>query len=490
MTAWADTAQPPAPDVFERLGRAVLRLFTSVDFAVVQIIVLSLLAVVGMTVKQLPGFAFRSAGDYAAAMADLHRRYDGAFGKGIVDALERLQLFHVFSSTWFTVGLIVLVISIIVCTLDRTPRLWRQSKEIRVVQPDAFYDPELPDRAALTGLDAGDVRAALRRQRFAVREAEVEDVRYVYGDRHRWTKLATLLSHMGLILFLVAAVVTWQLGDEQGLVVAEGDTLTVQPIGTPDLLLVKNYQFEAPGFLESGQATDFTTDVGVFQNGVEIARKTIRVNDPLAAAGYTFHENGFGPAPELLVSDLAGRPLWDGPVPLTEQAAGIPFGMLAVPGRDIGLQLLLERLSDGTPVVLVLPYRVIGIASDGEQITEYLTEIALAAGEARVPPGLDFSVGVKRFSDFVILIAKKDPGQGIVWTAFVLLIIGLAITFYLPRRRIWARVDPSGDIRLVARSDRYVDVEREFGRLLDDLVARRRAPGVAGPAGGEPSAAS
>ncbi|HET7703793.1 MAG TPA: cytochrome c biogenesis protein ResB, partial [Candidatus Limnocylindrales bacterium] len=312
MTTWADSARPPTPDVFERLGRTVLRLFTSVDFAVVQIIALSLLAVVGMTIQQLPTFAFRTPGDYAAAMSDLHSRYDPVLGRGIVDVMERLQLFHVFTSTWFTVGLVVLVISIIVCTLERTPKLWRQSKEIRVVQPDAFYDPELVDRAAITGVDAAAVRASLHRRRFAVREAEVDGVHYLYGDRNRWTKLATLLSHLGLILFLIAGVVTWRLGDEQGLVVAEGDSLTVQPIGTPGLLVVKNYGFEAPGFLESGQASDFTTDLGVFQGGREIARKTIRVNDPLAVAGYTFHQNGFGPAPELLVSDAAGQPLWDG----------------------------------------------------------------------------------------------------------------------------------------------------------------------------------
>ena len=63
----------------------------------------------------------------------------------------------------------------------------------------------------------------------------------------------------------------------------------------------------------------------------------------------------------------------------------------------------------------------------------------------------------------------------------LLLIIGLAITFYLPRRRIWARIAPSGELRLVARSDRYVDLEREFGRLLDDLVARRKPPEGSSP---------
>ncbi len=438
-----------------------------------------------MTIRQLPTFAFRSAGDYAAAMADLHARYDPLFGAGIVRAMERLQVFHIFSSTWFTVGLIVLVISIVVCTLDRTPRLWRQSAEIRVVQPDAFYDPELADRAALTGVDAATVREALRRRRFTVREAEVDGVRYLYGDRNRWTKMATLVSHLGLILFLVAAVVTWQFGDEQGLVIGVGDSLTVQPIGTPGLLVVKNYDFEAPGFLQTGQATDFTTDLGVFQDGREVARKTIRVNDPLAVAGYTFHQNGFGPAPDLLVSGADGKPLWDGPVPLTDQAAGHPYGTLAVPGRDVGLELFLQRQADGTGVVLVVPYRAAGTASDGSPTIQELSPIAVAAGEAQVPPGLDFSVGVRRFSDYTLIIAKKDPGQGIVWTAFASLIIGLAITFYLPRRRVWARLSPTGELALVARSDRYVDLEGEFGRLLDDLVARRPAAG--GPPGSPPA---
>jgi cytochrome c biogenesis protein len=477
VSTWAESAAAGAarqPDVFERIGRVVLRLFTSVDFAVVQIIFLMLLAVVGMTVRQLPTFAFRSAGDYADAMADLHARYDAVLGRGIVDAMERLQLFHVFTSTWFTLGLIVLVISIIVCTLDRTPRLWRQSKEIRVVQPDEFYDPILPDRAALTGVSADDVREALRGARMQVREAEVDGVRYLYGDRNRWTKMATLISHLGLILFLIAGVVTWRFGDEQGLVVAEGDSLTVQPIGTPDLLLVKNYDFEAPGFLETGQAQDFTTDLGVFQNGKEIARKTIRVNDPLSVGGYTFHQNGFGPAPVILITDEHGKTLWDGPVPMTSNVGGLPYDTLAVPGREVGLELLLRRQSDGVGDLVVSPYVVTGRNPDGTLDVLRSDAIDLTVGTNAVPPGLDFRVYLRSFSDYTLLIAKKDPGQGIVWSAFVALIIGLAITFYLPRRRIWARLSPTGEVAMVARFDRYVDIQREFGRLLDDLVRRRR----------------
>jgi cytochrome c biogenesis protein len=443
-----------------------------VNFAVLQITVLALLSVIGMTLRQLPDFAFRSAGDYAAEMEKIHARYDPAFGRGAVEVMERLQLFQVFSSIWFSVGLVVLIISIIVCTLDRTPRLWRQSADVRVVQPAAFFDPKLPDRARLDQVSRDGVHAALRRHRFRVREAEVDGIRYLYGDRNQYTKMATLLTHLGLILFLVAAAVTSAFGDEQGLVVAEGETLTVQPIGTPGLLLVKNHEFEAPGFL-TGQPTDFTTDLSVYQDGQEIARKTIRVNDPLAIAGYTFHQNGFGPAPDLYIQDRSGGVLWSGPVPLTDAAAGFPFGTLSVPGRDVGLQLLLQRQEDGTGVVLVLPYRVTGQNPDGSPIIEDLVPLAVTRGELRSAPGLDFAVGLRGFSEFTLLIAKRDPGQGIVWLAFGALILGLVITFYLPRRRVWTRLAPSGELAIVGRSDRYVDFDREFSRLLDDLVAAR-----------------
>jgi cytochrome c biogenesis protein len=444
-----------------------------VDFAVLQIIVLALFAVVGMVLRQLPGFAFRSPTDYANEMDKLHALYDPVMGTGVVTLLERLQLFHVFSSTWFTVGLVVLILSIIACTIDRTPRLWQQSAEIRVVQPDAYYDPKLPDRALLAGVSAPDAARVLRRHRFAVRQEAVDGVTYLYGDRNRWTKLATLFSHAGLVLFLVAAAVTSRFGDEQGLVVAEGESMTVQPIGTPGLLLVRNLGFEAPGF-DTGVPTDFTTHLAVYQDGQQIADKVIRVNDPLSVGGYSFHQNGFGPAPDVVIRDAEGRTLWDGPIPMSDQAAGFPFTEFTVPGREVVLQLLLQRAGDGAGVMLVLPFQAAGTNADGTPAVIGLEPLALTRGESGTSAGTDFSVELRGFSEFTLLIAKKDPGQGLVWIAFGLLITGLLITFWMPRRRVWGRLDRDGRLALAVRADRYVDVGREFGRVLDDLVAVRR----------------
>ena len=466
-------ATRPLRGIPSRLANGVWDLLTSVDFAVLQIIVLALFGIVGMVLRQLPGFAFRSPTDYANEMDKLHALYDPVMGTGVVNLLERLQLFHVFSSTWFSVGLVVLILSIIACTIDRTPRLWRQSAEIRVVQPDAYYDPKLPDRALLAGVSAPDAARVLRRHRFAVRQETSDGVTYLYGDRNRWTKMATLLSHAGLVLFLVAAAVTSRFGDEQGLVVAEGESMTVGPIGTPGLLLVRNLAFEAPGF-ETGTPTDFTTHLAVYRDGQQIAEKVIRVNDPLAVAGYTFHQNGFGPAPDVVIRDAQGRTLWDGPIPMSDEAAGFPFTEFAVPGRDVVLQLLLQRAADGAGVVLVLPFQAAGTNADGTPAVIGLEPLALTRGESGTSAGTDFSVELRGFSEFTLLIAKKDPGQGLVWIAFGLLITGLLITFWMPRRRVWGRLDADGRLALAVRADRYVDVSREFGRVLDDLVAVRR----------------
>lgn len=453
------------------------RLFTSVNFAVVQIVAVAVLAVFGMTIRQLPGFAFRSAGDYATEMDKLRSIYEPALGVGLVDLMERLQLFHVFSSTPFSVALLVLSVSILICTVDRLPRLWQQAATIRVVQPQAYFDPRLPDRVSIAagpGLTAAAVAQALRGHRFSVREAAGPDgTRFVYGDRNRWMKLATLVSHLGLILFLVAGLVTARLGDEQGLVVAEGDTLTVQPIGTPGLLLVKNLGFEAPG-LETGVPSDFTTDLAVYRDGELIARKTIRVNDPLSAGGYTFHQNGFGPAPDLEIkSTLDGSVLWSGPVPLTDAAAGRPFGAIPIPGRPYGLELLLDRTDTGVGTLIALPYAVRGTNPDGTPDIVEGFPVLVVRGETVTMEGLDMSVQLRGFSDYTLLIAKRDPGQPIIWGAFITLLAGLAVTFYLPRRRVWARLGKDGRLDLVGRSDRQVDFDREFGSLVDALVVAR-----------------
>ena len=353
--------------------------------------------------------------------------------------------------------------------------------DIRVAQPEPYFDPRLPDRAAMDGVAGDDIRTVLRRNGFRVREAaEADGTRYLYGDRHQYTKMATLLTHLGLILFLLAAAVTSRLGDEQGLVVAEGESLTVQPIGTPGLLLVKNLDFEAPGF-DTGQPDRLHDRPGRLPG-----RPPDRPQD----------DPGERPAldrrlhvpPERLRAGAAPRPQATRPGRAAvgcARPADRRRGRAAVrlhrrsPAGTSGLQLLLDKATDGAgdPHRHPVPRR--RHRADGQPIAGPYPAVALERGETRVSEGLDLSIGLTDFGEYTLLIAKRDPGQGLVWIAFACLIAGITITFYLPRRRVWTRLAPDGRLGIVWRSDRYVDVEREFGRLLDQLVAVRRPTGAA-----------
>jgi cytochrome c biogenesis protein len=215
----------------------------------------------------------------------------------------------------------------------------------------------------------------------------------------------------------------------------------------------------------------------VYQDGREIARKTIRVNDPLSAAGYTFHQNFFGPAIDLTIRERGGGLLWSGPVPLDATAAGLPTGQLVIPGRDAVIQLVLAHPGTATPLFVVAVQPTALDAAGNPSAYQTLFQGLAGPGDSAAPANVDFTVTVDAISAYSGIIVRRDPGAPLVWTSFLLLVLGLAITFYFPRRRVWARVDPAGEVRLAAHADRYVDLRREFGSLLTDLVGRRRPPG-------------
>jgi len=193
-----------------------------------------------------------------------------------------------------------------------------------------------------------------------------------------------------------------------------------------------------------------------------------------ATVGSRAYEDTFAAAPDLEIkSTIDGSILWSGPVPLTDSAGGLPYGAIPIPGRPYGLELLLHRSDAGVGTLVAEPYAVNGTLPDGTPSIVRGFPVAVLNGETKSMEGLDLSLSLRGFSQYTLLIAKRDPGQGIVWVAFAALIAGITITFYRPRRRVWTRLTQDGRLGIVWRSDRYVDVEREFGRLLDQLVAAR-----------------
>jgi len=445
---------------------------------VLQITLLVIAGLIGTLVRQLPASSLRDPAAYAAEMAQMHQRYDALdlfglrIGPGMVDLFERLGFFRVFAAPWFVALLSLLVLSIFVCTLDRTPKLWRGVRRVTVEQPSAFFDLRLPERARFREDDLSPEQLAmvLRGKHYKVRSSAAQDgsVSWIYGDRNQYMKMATLLTHLGLILFLAGGAVTAAFGFETVIFVGEGQTAPVQPVGTPGNLLVKNISFEAPR-RTNGSFEDFRTDLAVYQDGRQVARKTIRVNDPLQVQGFVFHQNTFGPSADIEVRDEDGRLAWTGPVILAGEVAGLPQGFLTIPGSSIGLLLFLQSDSMGTPLLAMT-----GLTqTTAEGASSIIFNARLGVGATSDPADTaGYAVTWQRPGEWTGMVVKNDPGAPIIWTAFGALIVGLMLSFYFPRRRVWARVSPQGGIQLAMLTDRYVDGEREFAALLEELTAR------------------
>lgn len=63
---------------------------------------------------------------------------------------------------------------------------------------------------------------------------------------------------------------------------------------------------------------------------------------------------------------------------------------------------------------------------------------------------------------------RRDPGDTFIWVAVGLALVGLGLTFYLPRRRLWARVGPEG-VEFAGLADRLSRFDRELAQLVDEL---------------------
>ena len=452
--------------VLARTGAAAWRVLTDVRFAVVLIALLAMAGLIGMLVRQFPVTAADDPARYAVELATVRAAWsDLPAGSLLVDVFDALGFFSVFSTPWFLLLMTVLVLSIICCTLDRTPRLWRSVGGTRVEQPEAFFDPRRDHRVVLEGTGDGvveAVQAAFGKRHFRRRRVvEADGITYVYGDRNQYQKLATLLTHAGLVLFLAGGAITVAAGFETVIFVGEGGSAPVQAVGTPGNLLVKNNAFFAPRRAD-GSFADFSTDLSVYRDGQQVARKTIRVNDPLTFEGFVFHQNTFGPAADLVIRDAAGALVWDGPLLLDDELLGRPQGFMTIPGADAGLVAVLSEGGDGAPQLVM---QGVGPADPRTGVNETLflatiplgvtTDPEVTAGHAITWGGVGSWTG---------MVIKQDPGQRVIWVAFGLLIAGLVLTFYFPRRRAWARI--VGDrVELAFVADRYVDSSGEFDKL-------------------------
>lgn len=255
--------------------------------------------------------------------------YITAGGK-LAEIYDKLYLYDVFSSPWFTAIYVLLFVSLIGCII---PRSWEHYRAYRkpVVQPPLrlsrlphFAQESYADHdtsAAEVEEKAARLLKGWRVQRYATDKTGNPALA---AERGYARELCNLLFHLGLVGMMVSVVVgKFNYYEGQVIVVTDNgnsefcntavsnyDSLRSGPLFdgttlTPFCVNVKDFTAK---YLPNGQADDFSSNVSyaagddIFTPVESWADATLKVNHPLRLAGDRIYLQGHGYAPTVTIT--------------------------------------------------------------------------------------------------------------------------------------------------------------------------------------------
>ncbi len=457
------------------------RQLTSMRVALILLFLLSLGAVPGSLIPQTSADELKVA-DFKKAHETLTPLY------------EKLQLFDVYSSAWFSAIYILLFVSLIGCIV---PRSWQFVGQLRSRPPGA---PRRLDRLPAyttwrTEAGPEQVREAaltlLKGRRFRAHTADDA----VAAEKGYLREAGNLAFHVALIVMLVAFAWGQLFKSEGGKLIVEGDgfsnTLTQyddfksgSQFGTEELepfsftLDSFNGTYEKSG-PQRGTPRTFEAAVSYSQGGAD-KKAVIRVNEPLKVGDSKVYLIAHGYAPVVTVKDGRGKVVFHGAVPLlpidnnitSTGAIKVMDGYRDKNGKkeQLGFQAFFVPTFAGAgkgtmfsqfpaldfPVMALtgfhgdlrvnsgLPQNVYQL--DKSKMTQFTdphgNKLAqrMLPGETMTLPGgagsITFEKEIKEWASFQI---SQQPGNGLALAGAVAAIVGLTGSLFIQRRRVWVR---------------------------------------------------
>ena len=519
-------ATPLPADLDARgLARWSWRQLTSMRTALVLLLLLALAAIPGSVIPQedIDSLA-------VSQWRDNHPR--------LAPIWDRLDLFAVYGSVWFSAIYILLMISLVGCII---PRLFVYARALRARPPRApRHLSRLPESTSYTCDEDPDVvldRAAsvVRRRRFRVDRLEGGDS--VAAERGHLREAGNLLFHLAVIVVLVGVAIGSLFGYKGGVIMFVGkdqgfsNLLTQYDDFAPGSLfdpgVMEPFSFSITDFdvdwmtegRRAGQARKFVSHLDYqTQPDGETQQYDLKVNHPLSIGGTDVFLIGHGYAPVITIRDGDGNVAQSGPtafLPINPQTFE-SFGVVKAPdaqptqlglegtfyptfqlGRDADGNLTMPASAFGNaidPLVSLFVYTGDVGLDDGSGASVYVldkskaTQLRKADGQpfrmdlrpgetVTLPDGLGSVTfeGLERWNKIQI---SRTPGKFIALGGVVAALLGLLGSLFVRPRRLWVRArrqDDGSTLVEVARLDRSSGGDPETGRAeLDQIVAALR----------------
>ncbi len=406
---------------------------------------------------------------------------------------EKLQLFSVYTSVWFSAIYILLLISLIGCIVPRLAVYWRAMR--KQPPPAPRHLDRLPDHTSYdTTVGASSVlpsAAAVLRDR-GYRVLVDDEAGTVSAERGYLREAGNLLFHVAVLIVLVGFAMGGLFGYKGGVIVVVGsgfsNNLTQYDDFVPGSLFnpdwMEDFSFTIDRFdvewIESGRgkglARKFVSALR-YRESPESPERTydLRVNHPLTIGRTEVFLIGHGYAPVITVRDGNGDIAYSGPtIFLPEDLNFLSFGVVkasAAAPTQLGLEGFFYPTylkvdgnpinvmgDDRNPTLSMLVYAGDVGLDDGSPQSVFVLDKS-ETEQVRSPDGKPFRVdlqvgqgitlpdrlgsvsfeGVETWNKVQI---SRTPGKWLTLAGVVLALVGMLGSLFIRPRRVWVRVGP------------------------------------------------
>ncbi len=403
--------------------------------------------------------------------------------------MDRFWLFDVYGSPWFSAIYLLLFISLIGCVL---PRTWEHARAIGAKPPLTpkyldrmeFYNEV--NRSESGALDLAELW--FKKNRFRMRR----DKESISAEKGYARESGNLLFHLSLIVVLIGISLSSVEGARGMAIVNVGERFINIPTSYDNFAAgrffnIKDlppFSLEVTAFkAEYDPATsaplDFTLTVNAAQiAGEESIERIIKVNHPLTFGSTRVYLQATGYSPVVTVKDATGRITFEGPVTFLPQDANLTsIGAIKVPDMEpqIGFvasflptakrdakrgafssfpepldpKLLLSVWQGDLGMDSGLPQSVYRLDSTK---MERIGLKVLVIGQ-RYEFSKAGSITFDGFTPWVNIEVVRDPGKGYALAGSVFAILGLLVSLFTRRRRIWIKVSSIVEIAGLSKND-------------------------------------
>lgn len=458
---------------------SIWNLFSSVKLAVVVFSIISLTSVVGTVIEQ--------QAEPARNIKLLGKLFGGNFAPTAFRILDAMGFTDMFRSWWFMSLLFVFAANIIVCSINRLPKIWKVVREpIKPLSAELFNTMSikrefvLKDRPGKASEKAGVV---LKKNGFRAVVRQGDEAFQLYAEKGRYSRLGVYITHLSILIIMTGAVIGMILGFNASLNLPEGAASAVayksEAMQIPLGFEIRCDNFEVSFYDNSDTPKSFKSWLTIFDNGREVMKKVIDVNSPLHYKGITFYQSSYGysPSPDSIfkftVTSNQG----------VKEEVNVKFGeTFAIPGTAVT-----GKVIDFSPALGIdesgklytyaemmhNPAALVEFSENGQM--KYRQWILV-----RMPQTWKVADGTVEFkhlwgAQYTGLQVRKDPGVWVVYLGCLVMTLGLYATFFMGHERLWIRLreDKGGAKVLVAASvnKNKISFEHKIDKITKEITA-------------------